>query len=243
MNSYELKLRKSFLELASEHKHFFEPHSQKLNVKDRHDLRVLIRRMDATLKLMKDYIPKVHYQKVRKILNNVLDRVGEYRNIDVLHDDEKEFQLDLNLDFHKKVPLKKFISKKEFKTLENELIWIEKRMEEMTEIPLKDRTLALKRKLNEWKRHKLFSNKDLHQFRIFMKRVRYSLEAFSLPVSRMKSLQDHLGRFHDLEVLQTYTVNPLIMGEMKAEHKFVLERKDPAINRALGQLEGLFLAL
>lgn len=236
MNPYELNLRKSFLELSCECKHFFKPRARTFNVKDRHDLRVLIRKMEAILKLLKDYLPESHYKNIRKVLKRTMKKLGRYRDKDVLHENAKELNLKISVNFKKNIPLKNFISNEEIKILEKELSWIHKRLEEMTEIPLKRRTEELQDKLINWQKQKSIADNKLHAFRIFMKRVRYSLEAYSLPVEDLKTLQNHLGRFHDMHVLQDYVSAPEIARIMQAEQTQIMKGKKAVMNSALAQL-------
>jgi len=56
-------------------------------------------------------------------------------------------------------------------------------------------------KLEKFSPHSLKSN-EMHKFRILLKKVRYGLEAIGEESPKLKEMQEHLGKTHDIDVLQ-----------------------------------------
>lgn len=55
--------------------------------------------------------------------------------------------------------------------------------------------------LDKFSPHSLNDNK-MHQFRILLKKIRYGLEAIGESNPQIEEMQDHLGKVHDIDVLQ-----------------------------------------
>jgi CHAD domain-containing protein len=80
---------------------------------------------------------------------------------------------------------------------------------------------------------KKLTNDEAHRLRIKIKRLRYALEAVGQTPRSLNTLQDSLGRAHDLVILQTLTKrNPQIQNQISREY-----------SRALKKLKAYFFVL
>jgi CHAD domain-containing protein len=81
------------------------------------------------------------------------------------------------------------------------------------------------------------SKAEFHRFRIFMKKVRYTIEAFGLQPGRVKTLHDRLGKAHDLEVLQRLVgKNDAVRKDEIMCRKRAAKIAGPAVRFARGRL-------
>jgi len=87
------------------------------------------------------------------------------------------------------------------------------------------------------------SKAEFHEFRIFMKKVRYTIEAFGLQPGRVKTLHDQLGKAHDLEVLQRLVGKNGVVRKDEAMHrKRAAKIAGPAVRYARERLAAVAAA-
>lgn len=81
---------------------------------------------------------------------------------------------------------------------------------------------------------------EFHLFRIFMKKVRYTIEAFGLKPGPIKTLHDQLGKAHDLEVLQRLVgKNGAVLKDEILFRKRAAKIAGPAVRLARGRLAAI----
>jgi CHAD domain-containing protein len=193
-----------------------------------HQLRVSNRRLRAILALViKD--PRFrHFRALKSSLRELGKVLGSQRELDVVIGDAAEFGLPVaslkkRIKSRKK-KVKKFLSP----SRRGALLGCFSQLDEELKFPVlmeKKPLTKLLKKVRAWRRRKL-APKNLHRFRIAIKKMRYILEALDRPVGPLKEIQGYLGRAHDLEVLQE------ILGKnkitRKAENRAVKKAKEMA---------------
>lgn len=189
-----------------------------------HELRVTARRLRAILWVLKRRPESVVNKPLDQELKKLIELLGEQRELDVAIKDAVNYQL----------PIARLqLFRKEKQKHIRRYLWSGHRSNilhglKITKDMLRDRPdfhagrvlQKLECKLKHWQHRKLH-RKELHKFRIVMKKVRYVLEAFGYPVKPLRKLQDHLGNAHDLEMLGKFTGRhkKVIEGERKSQEK------------------------
>lgn len=234
----EKNIRHYFADIAAEFLELVNKPVRSLNLKDRHDLRVLSRRQQSILRLIKDIIPKREWNTAMKGLKKLGSGLGKLREIDVATEDATKYGM--NSKMLKKLRTKAEIkmhssfSWKERRKLKKNLKLIQIRMQEFTEIPFHSRVEKLKFQFSNWIGLENLSKDEIHSFRILTKKVRYTIEAFGLPYEKIKKLQDDLGKLHDIEMLQKLlTTNEKIQTDENKIKTKILKEKDAQIKRSL----------
>lgn len=209
--------------------------------KNVHQLRVTVRKIRAALWLLDQGSQNVSLGKLSRDLRKLGHSLGHQREIDVAIEDAtarglktakletrrrremKNLRRDLNFERRDRIArrLKKVLSK----------------ISHRQKLDLKIGLLKLRNKLKPWEQRSVLRNRDLHQLRIMVKKVRYALEAIGKPVAPLKELQTLLGRGHDLEILQEFLgKNSELQSEMAVEYKKAKNKIQPAIRFVLKQL-------
>jgi len=105
------------------------------------------------------------------------------------------------------------------------------------------RLQEIHRELEKAKRKTPRGNSAGHSLRIRAKKARYILEALGTPMARLDALQDHLGRWHDLIVLDGLTGHTASMLEEKEkEWETSVRLMKPALSGATHALESVLHA-
>ena len=220
-----------------------------------HDLRVSIRRLDAALDLLSNFIEDNSLVLVRKEIKSILQPFGKLRDIHV----QQQWINTIYKDHGS--GLKKYISRlnKKEKKIENTLIELAKNFRPVLTQKMIDHlgyVLFQKEQINNFsfpmrayeimliryglvkdaERHAMDENDTdaLHQLRIAFKHYRYTAELLkplfasdkNMIMERMHSFQTLLGEIHDFDVLS------------KKFHKFIQKK-----NRTLLEIEDLRISI
>jgi CHAD domain-containing protein len=183
-----------------------------------HKLRVSIRRIRSVSKLLGIKLKSKSIKKFGK-------RLGELRDLDVALKNSEIYELeDSSLKNERKKLAKKIqidFKKKEIQKMLDEIKALKWKVTSL-QLAQAPQVVGLNKELNDWRKRKL-SRKNLHAFRIAIKKLRYILEATGKPLGNLKRMQDLLGELHDLQVLTE------LLGEDKQVNKdFTLKLKEAA---------------
>lgn len=160
-----------------------------------HDLRVSARKLRSLQELFD--LPSM------RGLKKVVQASGELRDLDVGLEHSREFSLnptelaDQRRELSRR--LRARIRKKDRAAVRRELGRAEKHLKKRLESELEFSVFLANLRL--LLSHRL-TPKNGHRVRIELKRVRYLLEALRLPVAHLTCLQEFLGDWHDLQVLE-----------------------------------------
>jgi CHAD domain-containing protein len=213
--------------------HYAAEVQKKTSEESVHKLRVSIRRISSVSKLL-DIKFRI------KSLRNFGKSLGELRDLDValinahvygledgsLKAERKKIAQHIHKDFSKE-KIKKMI--KEIKALEKKVSSFS-----FTNTPQVE---ALKKDLNAWRKKKL-TRKNLHSFRIIVKKVRYILEATGKPLGNLKRMQDLLGELHDLQVLTELLGED---GQVKKDFSYKFKQAAESFPTAVRSFNKLFI--
>lgn len=211
-----------------------------------HDLRVLTRRLGASLEVLRTLSPKKKVLKKVKVVTALTRLLGPVRSTDVAHSDLKSrlFQMDPQKNSlsailpwfkRKRVKLrKKWVKKMKGKGIAGR---IEGKGEFgfLSRIPAADlmtslKHVAQKQRLRLLKSWKIFEKsgkiKEMHALRIDLKKWRYlaEIEAEILRepsedfFAAVKEVQEHLGHIHDAEALSEFLESPSLRALAKKKH-------------------------
>ena len=164
--------------------------------KNVHELRILIRRL-----LADGWLVNIKKPRALKKLNGIL---GVSRQLDVGIKDARRAGLDVRKikrnRKHAKRRLERFLqSKRKIKKMKSLASAMAKTKDASG---VENREAKLRRRLKSCLAKMPKKKKDLHRFRIEVKKMRYALEALGGDVEKLKQLQAHLGRLHDMEILE-----------------------------------------
>lgn len=179
---------------------------QNPSVENVHDLRVLVRRLRSHLWL----IPK---QKRRGVIGSAYSELkekgrilGEQRMYDVALIDAKRYQLDREkLQKAQAQAQRRVIESfkpENLRELETALERAIGKISEMDPRKFCARIQLLQETLKRASQSPPKKSSDRHQLRINVKKARYLLHAFGIKIASLNKLQRHLGRWHDLRILQ-----------------------------------------
>jgi CHAD domain-containing protein len=192
---------------------------------DLHALRVTTRKIKSIIWLLKssDIAKK---SKLNKNLKELAHILGQVRELDVGITDSKKFGLHgARLENQKHKALKNLnthLQSKKFRKIQHELKDFQKEIEKSDQLEISGAVTIMKSKLHGNGRKQPSSKPALHRMRRDFKRARYILEIFDRPVSPLKTVQDKLGRIHDLELLEK------MCGRHKMVTKEILKRQKAA---------------
>ena len=179
----------------------------KLSVDEVHDLRVTTRRLRASLSLLRRCADMKRERGARRELRTLGRALGARRMLDIAIRDAERYGADTaplrKRHVRASAALVRTLRRKRAKSLLDDLAAIAKEIPAAPfarlwwrfqdfEWELAYRAERLPRTAEEW-----------HELRIELKKVRYVLEALGRRSVPLERLQDHLGREHDLGVLQT----------------------------------------
>jgi len=177
-----------------------------------HDLRVLTRRIRADLWLVPPSLRTRAIRRSRSELRKLARQLGEQRKYDVAREDAIRFKRETKeimerlkvarSDVARALTSKK---RKRYRTHINRAVSDANRISASSYIP---RIETLKKELVRSRNHPPITGSARHHLRIEVKKARYLLQALGRDVPSLNSLQEHLGRWHDLTVLSGLTGHP-----------------------------------
>jgi CHAD domain-containing protein len=179
-----------------------------LSVDDVHDLRVTTRRLRASLSVLRHCAaPDARQRRARHELRAMGRALGERRMLDVALRDAGEFRAD-TAHIEKRLAkantaLHRALRADRVRALGSDLREMER---VITAAPFERVSPWLEG--FEWELAYLLqvpprTGEARHELRVQLKKVRYIIEAFGRRSASLQKLQDHLGREHDLAVLQS----------------------------------------
>lgn len=209
-----------------------------------HRLRITIRKIRAALWLVEHGSPRLSFRKLQAELRGLGRSLGQVRELDVAIQDAKKYRVKTKrLKKARRVVRRSLVRKsnshhrKEITTLFAQALG---EMRRHGEITLRPAVTSLRKRISPWKKRKLRADVDLHQLRIFTKKVRYSLEAMEHPASPLRDLQAALGRGHDLEVLGNFAAKNRRLGQdAKKQYRTALDMRCSCLEFADRHLRSL----
>lgn len=206
-----------------------------------HALRLTIRRLGAQLWLVQQERKKLLPKRLMRSLELVNQDLGQYREVSVAIKDcesygRKTKRLEAQGSKAKRVLLKGLTRKRQRKLLLKVDV-LERRLQGFSKLDFSKGKSLLGRKLQLLLHKSALKDEEMHKVRILTKKTRDCMECLGLPVTGLPDLQAHLGRGHDLEVLQGLVRrNKLIQRDRQKEYQRARELVRPALRRALRQL-------
>ena len=171
-----------------------------------HDLRVAIRRLRVAVWLAKHDTDMPRFRNLSKTLLNLGEILGSLRQLDVAVNDAKSYRLPVSSLKARRKKARADVARTLTLTLGNLL---EKELKRLIRFLRKRGDVRMRKAVSELlERAGAFrgrvpgAKEEFHQFRIFIKKVRYTIEIFGYPPGQIKTLHDLLGKAHDLEILQ-----------------------------------------
>lgn len=166
-----------------------------------HDLRLTVRRLRGVLWILEQKSSDKKLKRLKKLL-------GKQREMDVLIPtaESYNFKTQALKEKRKKVKaeIRQWLSVKHrhqilapLYELAHEL---QKRDPKNPSFDFENRVYTLKCRVNTWG-HRTIQDEELHEFRLAVKKLRYTYEALGKSVSFLKKVQEQLGEVHDLEEL------------------------------------------
>lgn len=236
-------LEEHFREQIKTFTHHLETQSHQLSVEGVHQLRVTARRLRAMLLLLEENGHPVspHLKDSLKILRQAL---GDRRQWDVAIKGAQKYHLkEDHLMMDQEVAgllLKDTLKDPGVRALPKELNELDLSLKNKN-IQIQENSLKKMRKeMKSWLKSKNLSAQEMHELRIATKKIRYAFEALDLPTAKLESLQDHLGKSHDLMVLCEYFDTPKsVKRDEKRERKKAKKQIRPALRSSLDVLESL----
>lgn len=182
--------------------------NSQMDAKTVHQLRVSTRRIRAVLWVLRhDWdVSWSALDSLSRHMKEVARVLGARRELDVTIQMAKHYGLDAKHLYHRQQVAGKRLVK--FFSLHGATILarLEKTAAKLKDELPKKRCLGssdkLKKRLSKWQSNLPKTQEELHELRIFVKKIRYILEARNLgPYKLINELQSLLGMVHDLEVL------------------------------------------
>lgn len=210
--------------------------------KNVHLLRVTTRRIRSVLWLVEHADPNFTFKKLSSSLQKIGQALGKCRELDVVLQDCAAYPLKVKkLKFERRSARKKLLPllcPKEQKKIAGELEKTLGKLQTHPEIDLLPAIAQLRTKLNPWLQRKNISEAKMHELRITIKKIRYAFEALKISVDPLRKLQDFLGKFHDLEVLDLYLKkNKKVQTQIATQYQQTKPAIKPALQFAKKQLD------
>jgi CHAD domain-containing protein len=180
--------------------------SKKTSAEHVHDIRVAVRRLRVALWLAKRESETPRFRSLSGALRDTGKVLGKLRQLDVAIGDAKSYLLpvsDLKVR-QKKVrhEVARALTPQLGDFLEKELGRFLSHLRRQGGTKGRKGASELHDLAHAQRGRVPVAKEEFHQFRIFIKKVRYAIEAFGYPPGPVKVLHDRLGKAHDLEVLQ-----------------------------------------
>ena len=183
--------------------------SRNFSVSQVHKFRVVCRRLRALFWLVPKEQRTRSVRRAIRDLKFLTDVFGEQRKLDIALKDAICFSRDTEEIERQRADgrraVESAITKEKRRKYVKHLRRAVKRMRKYEWATLVPRMESLRARLETAQKHPPRGNTAGHSLRINAKKARYVLEALGTPSSRLEQLQDHLGRWHDLIVLDELT--------------------------------------
>jgi CHAD domain-containing protein len=180
--------------------------SKKLSTKRVHDIRVAVRRLRVAIWISKREPESPGFRALSHKLRELGNIFGKLRQVDVAIGDARSYRLP---GAHLKSMRKKArdavdecISRSPGELIDDEAERLLRRLKNGRGKEIEAAAYELLRMARAMNGSLPKNKREFHQFRIFVKKVRYAMEAFGYRPGPVKLLHDRLGKAHDLEVLQ-----------------------------------------
>ncbi len=174
-----------------------------------HKLRINIRKIRAVLWLGEHGSSDLSFNKLSSSLRRLSRALGEVRQLEVAENDSRKYNLKIsNLDNRVQATEKHLhneINRSRRIKILRQIRRANQKLKKHSELNLSAATSKLEDHVHSWIKREEFQNNELHRLRIDTKKARYALEAIGKTVKPLRDLQSHLGRVHDLMVLQELT--------------------------------------
>jgi CHAD domain-containing protein len=173
-----------------------------------HKLRVTARRILTVLWLLKTDPDIINFRKLSRSLRQLVKKLGKLRELDVAIQDSATYGLTIkHLEKRRRKSgrdMQRYLVVRRRSKLRSELNIMARKVSGLSNINLTISNRKLSGQVKFWLRGSMVSERDLHEFRTFIKKFRYVMEATGRSISSLPKLQDLLGKSHDLEVLQQF---------------------------------------
>ena len=170
-----------------------------------HRLRVSSRKLRVVLQVMNQSVSDPRIQSVRKSLKKLSRIAGRERELEVAEKDAHRYGIRLvGLREKQKSAQRKIVHAINQNKCRKISIEINEAAKDLADSK-KSQSEYLKsniKSLESWLTKSNHTSRDFHELRIIIKRIRYFLDASGRPLECLKTLQDDLGRAHDLEIFQ-----------------------------------------
>ena len=211
---------------------------------DVHRLRVLTRRLRAAEWLVRHEYGAPALGRLRKSLRQVARALGHRRTLDVVSRDAHHYGIDSArlkpLVQVAESDLRRALGKSRRKKLERDLCRAAEHLDGMPRWALVPALDLLQQRLERLRGATASTPEEGHRIRIEAKKIRYALEALGRRVDALVELQSHLGRGHDLRVLQQFLgADPEVRRLEREEWRKARGLLRPAVEAALGELDRL----
>lgn len=215
-----------------------------LSPDDVHDLRVTTRRLRASLSILKSVAPHMKDGGARRELRALGRVLGERRMLDIAIRDARRYRLD-DAALHKRharadKSLARALARKHTVPLFDHVSDAAAAIPQAAFERLSWRLQDFEWDLAYLIQHPPRTAEERHDLRIRLKKVRYTLEAFGKRSALLERVQDHLGREHDLGVLQSLTAKKQVVTRDERKARVRAQRAmKPALRAALRHLHAL----
>lgn len=180
--------------------------SSKPTVRGVHDLRVTIRRLRVSVWIARRDEEMPRFRNLSEALRNLGGCLGRLRQLDVAIGDAKFYRLSVSgLKVRRKKArhaVARALTPKLNDLLEKKLDRLIRLLYKRGGVKVRKAASDLLERAGALRGRVPVAKEEFHQFRIFVKKVRYAIEALGYPPGPIKTLHDRLGKARDLEALQ-----------------------------------------
>lgn len=152
-----------------------------------------------TIHKIRTTIRRLNILMAKKEIKKLMQALGRERDLHVAQELARSFGLSTKNIKHKN-KIQRDSALKEIKTFDLKVLELKDDPQMLTRFKRAMGKLNLK--LEKFSRYSL-DKKEMHQFRILLKKIRYGLEAVGQSSPRLEEMQEHLGKIHDIDVLQS----------------------------------------
>ncbi len=207
-----------------------------------HQTRVTLRQIRTALYLAKLSDKSLAIGKIDLELKSLSSALSDLRELNVAIQNAKIFhvtipQQELKLQRARRKIKVKLNRQRQIKIL-RKLTHFTQKIKLDPALELKKGLKGLRKKMKPLLHHAVSSDEKTHQFRLKMKKVRYSLEMINCPQAKLVELQRHLGRVCDLASLERFSGKNEEIEKQKEKEKLKAESLAPkAIKHTLKLLK------
>lgn len=165
-----------------------------------HQLRTTISRLRVILWILGSRASTKPLKELKKIL-------GRQRDLDVMAKNAEHYEIDSKLLEKKRMIAhqltSQWLTKDHRQEILNPLYKLSSKLQKRPELHIERRIFILKCTVNSWL-HRTKTEEELHEFRLSLKKLRFTYEALGKPSTTLKKIQDRLGEARDLEELRRH---------------------------------------